>query len=484
MNSLSKDKMLKTIQQGIGRTNQPKKIIIVGAGMAGLVAGSLLKEAGHEVEIIEATSRVGGRVYTKREPFTDGLYLDVGAMRIPNIHDLVFAYVEKFGLTVHPFINASPKDIIFVNGVRTTFETYMKKPGILKYPLAPSERGKNVNELLKEVVGPLLSFISKNPEKNWPIAVQRFEKYSVDDYFRENPFGISLSEGANEMMKVMQMIEGFPELSFIEILRELMILFNEEIEFYEIAGGNDLLPKAFLPELRENIHFQRQMTKIMQSDQGVDITCIHPQTKASYHFKGDYAIITVPFSVLQFVEIEPLHSFSHNKRKAIRELHYVTSTKIGLQFKRRFWEEEGIFGGRMITDLPTRFSYFPSHHLGSKGPGVILASYTWEDDAAPWESLTEEQQIMNALETVSTVYGEKIKRDFVTGYTHNWGRYPYSGGCFTIFKPWQELELSPYIASPEGRVHFAGEHTDLPHGWIETAIKSGIRVAYEVDERQ
>lgn len=332
-----------------------------------------------------------------------------------------------------------------------------------------------------EVVGPLLRFISENPKKNWPLAVQQFENYSVDDYFRANPFGVSLSDGANEMMKVMQMLEGFPELSFIEILREIMIIFNEEMRFFEIKGGNDLLPKAFLPELYEQIHFNRQMIKIHQNENHVTISCIHPQTKDSFHYTGDMAIITVPFSVLQFVQIEPYHSFSYMKRKAIRELHYVTSSKIGLQFSERFWEKEGLYGGRMITNLPTRFSHFPSHHLGSDGPGVVLASYTWEDDAMPWESLTKDQQVMYALDTMATIYGEHIKQYFVTGISHNWGRDPYSGGCFTLFKPWQETELSPHIATPEGRVHFAGEHTELPHGWIQTAIKSGIRVAFEVN---
>ena len=67
---------------------------------------------GHNVKIIEANNRVGGRVYTLRAPFTDGLYLDVGAMRIPESHYLVLEYIQKFGLTIQPFINETPEDII------------------------------------------------------------------------------------------------------------------------------------------------------------------------------------------------------------------------------------------------------------------------------------------------------------------------------------------------------------------------------------
>jgi monoamine oxidase len=87
--------MLSIIRNGLGISLVQKKIIVVGAGMSGLVAASLLKEAGHDVTVLEATQRVGGRIFTMREPFMDGLYLDVGAMRIPHIHKLVLEYIKN-----------------------------------------------------------------------------------------------------------------------------------------------------------------------------------------------------------------------------------------------------------------------------------------------------------------------------------------------------------------------------------------------------
>ncbi|KXG09441.1 Flavin-dependent L-tryptophan oxidase RebO [Anoxybacillus sp. P3H1B] len=478
---VSEKKMIQIIQSGIEKSSYPKRILIVGAGMSGLVAASLLNHAGHNVQIIEASTRVGGRVFTKRAPFTEGLYLDVGAMRIPNTHRLVMEYVKKFNLPLQPFINSSPHDILYLNGIKTTYGQYLRNPDILNYPVSPSEKGKNVNQLITKMVEPIFRFVSQNPKKHWPIVIEYFEKFSVDDYLRSNPYGLFLSNAAIELIKIMHMIEGFPEFSLVEVLREMSLLFNDDVHFYEIKGGNDLLPNAFLSELYPNIHFNRQVVKIHQTQHDVTISCIHPQTKSLYHYTGDIAIITIPFSTLQFVQMEPYDSVSHEKRKAIRELHYVTSAKIGLQFSQRFWEKEGMYGGRVITDLPTRFSYFPSHDFDSEGHGVMLASYTWEDDALPWESLTEDEQIRKALDTLSIIYDQSISDHFVIGISHNWGKYPYSSGCFTLYKPWQETELSPHIASPEGRMYFAGEHTDVPHGWIQTAIKSGIRVALEVN---
>jgi monoamine oxidase len=85
------------------KTDRPRKVIIVGAGMAGLVAACELLRAGHHPLILEARQRIGGRVYTLREPFTDGLYAEGGAMRIPRSHALTMAYIKKWRLSVSPF---------------------------------------------------------------------------------------------------------------------------------------------------------------------------------------------------------------------------------------------------------------------------------------------------------------------------------------------------------------------------------------------
>lgn len=170
------------------------------------------------------------------------------------------------------------------------------------------------------------------------------------------------------------------------------------------------------------------------------------------------------------------------KRKAIREVHYVVSTKIGLQFNQRFWEKEGQVAGQSITDLPIHFSFYPNHHFGPDKGGVMIASYTWEDDTVPWESLLPEDRIQQALENLAQIYGPVVFDTFVTGTAYNWGLDPLSGGGFTMYKPEQENELSPYIATPEGRLHFAGGHTAYPHGWMQGAIESAIRVSLEVHQ--
>ncbi|MDR7001367.1 flavin monoamine oxidase family protein [Neobacillus niacini] len=477
---LSFDQMISIIRNGLKTTKTPKKIIIIGAGMAGLVSATLLKQAGHNVTILEATDRVGGRIYTLRGDFRDEQYLEAGAMRIPSTHLLTLEYIKKFQLPVNRFINSTPNDIIFVKGSKVRLKAYEQNPNILGFTVLPHEKGKTAKELLHLAIKPVTDFINQNPLRNWPWAIKELDKYSMDTYLRYNPFGVTLSPGAVEMIKVILTLEGLIELSFLEILRELLILFTPDVTFYEITGGNDQLPKAFINQLKDNIFYGQNVKKIKQHDNQVTIYSVH-RILEPFQITGDLAIVTIPFSVLQFVDIEPRHSFSENKWKAIRELKYVGSTKTGIQFKNRFWEKQGLYGGQTVTDLPIKYVQYPSNGIGTNGPGVILGSYTWEDDAIPWDSLDEDKRLEYVLKNLAEIHGKQVYSDFQGGTSHSWVRYPFSAGAFTMLKPEQIKELTPYISTPEGRVHFAGEHAST-HAWIQGAIESGIHAAYEVND--
>lgn len=126
MQPLTMERMLHIINVGLVKTKNPKHIIIAGAGISGLVAASLLKEAGHNITILEANNRIGGRIYTMREPFSRGLYFNTGPMRIPETHELTLAYIRKFKLPLNLFINKTASDIIYTNNIKTRLSTFEK----------------------------------------------------------------------------------------------------------------------------------------------------------------------------------------------------------------------------------------------------------------------------------------------------------------------------------------------------------------------
>lgn len=183
------DDMLSIINEGLQVGGKPMRVIILGAGMAGLVAGSLLKEAGHHVTILEGNYRVGGRVFTMRKPFSKGNYMDVGAMRIPNSHKLVLAFIKQFKLPVNNFINSTPYDILYVNGVKTQRYLYDQDPSILKYPVATKYKDITALQVFLDAVEPFVNLYNNaTPEEKIKIK-KKYDQYSFGTFLKNNPFG-------------------------------------------------------------------------------------------------------------------------------------------------------------------------------------------------------------------------------------------------------------------------------------------------------
>ncbi|MCA0988346.1 flavin monoamine oxidase family protein [Guptibacillus algicola] len=480
------DDMLAIIRNGLREQNRKLNVTIVGGGMSGLVSASLLKKAGHNVTILEGNNRVGGRVYTVRDPFTNGKYLDVGAMRIPVTHKLTYEYIDRFQLPINKFINSSPKDILYANGIKASRAEYEKNPDILGFPVEPDERGKTATELFLSAVQPFYTLYENGDQKQKEFLRRKFDRYSMENFLRYNPIGPSLSPNAVRMIKVLLGIEGFSELSFVDILTDIVnTVFNTDLEFNEITGGNDKLPESFIHQLEDNFLYNEKVHRLIQRPRNIVVQTRNQKTGDINTFKSDIVIMTVPFSVFQFIEVLPYHSFSFEKWKAIRELHYVASMKIGIQFKERFWEKEGLKGANLISDFPNRYTYTPSRTEDDpSSSGVLLASYSWEDNAMLWNSLSLDQQITQSLEDLAKVHGKRVFDDYQVGTSFSWSQNEFSGGCFTLYKPNQITEFENVVTKPEGRVHFAGEHTSSFHGWIEGAIESGIRAAFEVNNRK
>ncbi|WJE17068.1 flavin monoamine oxidase family protein [Halobacillus sp. ACCC02827] len=473
---------LNIIRQGLPSAENKKKVIIIGGGMAGLVAAALLKSASHDVTILEGNNRLGGRVHTVRKPFSQGNYLDVGAMRIPSNHLLVQEYIKGFQLPTQLFANTRDTDVLMVNGKKVYKRAYEENPDILDYPVNEEEKGKTAQELFVEAVGTFFSIYENSTEEEQEKLRKQFSSYSMGEYLRENPLGPSLSSDAVRKIKVLLGIEGFPEFAFLDILTDITYpIFNEGTTFVEIEGGNDRLPYSFYPYLASDIHLNQRVERIVQFPDKVNVYTVDTQTNAQRVWEGDYVLTTIPFTTFQFVDVYPHDSISFKKREAIQEIINVPAVKIGMEFSRPFWEEYPI--GNVTSDLPIRFMYLPSHGQGKDGPAVLLASYSWGQNAMLWNSLTKDQIVKEVLENLYLIYGPVVYETYMQTVVYNWTRNPFSAGCFTLFTPGQSRDLGDVITKPEGRIHFAGEHTSSFHGWIEGAVESGIRAANEIHHR-
>lgn len=155
--------------------------------------------------------------------------------------------------------------------------------------------------------------------------------------------------------------------------------------------------------------------------------------------------------------------------------------KVVLIFSERFWEKEGINGGRSITDMHSRFIYYPSHRFPNTDIGALLASYTFSDDSTLFQGVNDEELQGLVLEDLVKIHGEGIRPLCIGGLVKKWALDPYSLGAFALFTPYQHIDYASELFRNHNRIHFAGEHTALPHAWIETSMKSALRAARNIN---
>jgi monoamine oxidase len=452
------------------RPGAGKRVVVIGAGLAGLVAAFELLRQGHDPLILEAQNRVGGRIHTLRS-FAPGLYAEAGGMRIPRAHDLTMEYCRLFDLELRPFVMGNPKGLVHVGGQRMTAEEARSDPHRLPFQLADHERGRTSDELWELAIGDLRRAVEHEGDAAWEGIVRDYDQYSLYEFLRHKGW----SRGAIEYFAVMNFLESDMHNALVEVLREE--LGAAYVDMHEIVGGMDGLPNAFYAELQDYVRFGAEVFAIDQDPDGVTI---HYRTEGGrFQARGDYAVCTLPFSVLRSVEV--LTPFSREKQRAIRQLNYHASTKILFQVRRRRWEsEDGIAAGATVTDLPIRRMNYPTPDPSTER-GILLASYTWGQDALQWGAMDPETRIEEALDDVSRIH-PWIREEFECGESYAWYGDRWARGAFAMFAPEQQTELQADIVKPEGRILFAGEHCSLYHAWIQGALESGIRAAREIHE--
>ena len=176
-----------------------KKILILGAGMAGLVAGYELSQAGHDVTILETRMRPGGRVHTLREPFSDGLYAEAGGARIPDNHDLTLHYVKHFGLTLVPFFPNRLAQVFLIGGKRIKARSWSDLDlSQVPLDLTAEERRLGMSGLLQKYLGDALNDIGDPRAPDWPSgSAKKYDSMTMAEFLKER----GASHGAIELLE-------------------------------------------------------------------------------------------------------------------------------------------------------------------------------------------------------------------------------------------------------------------------------------------
>jgi monoamine oxidase len=258
------------------------------------------------------------------------------------------------------------------------------------------------------------------------------------------------------------------------------------LDFDEIVGGTDRLPNAFAQHLRSTPIMGAQVVRIEQDVARGTAAAIYRRQGEWHRVEGDALLCTVPLGVLSHIEVAP--GLSGPKQRAIRQVTYDSATKVLLQARRRFWEtDEGIYGGGTYTDLPIGITYYPADNAEaqdpavSRGPGVMLASYTWGQPARRLAAMSQAEQSEVVIENLAKIHPQLREPGMVERVVgFNWDTYPYTKGAFCWLSPGQHEGLYRYLIEPEGRLFFAGEHASLTHTWMQGALESALRAVQQI----
>jgi len=405
------------------------KLIVIGAGLSGLVTAHEVQKAGHEVVLLEARDRVGGRVFTIRDGLRDGQYADVGAEMIYHGQDNILKLVAAQGLelTSEFSLGTETPDIIF-HGRRLS------------------------KEASQELAQELRDGVKRTPPGFYETVAQWSRRARVSD-----EAGLLLTAIA----------QGTPAAPLrLADSQELNVELSWGKGYRKIKGGNDRLPQSLARGL--DVRLSRLVRLVTYGGGGVTV-----ETERET-FGGDRVLVTVPGPLVQELGFDPV--LPAEKIRALLQMRYGNGTRIVAQYKERELVRGAIGLGCFSDRMP---GYIMEQSMQQPGEHVVISGLA-AGDVEP--ALMTEEQILDAFDaTISTAVGQPVRRAF--GHVKNWTQDPLTRSVVRAPLGDQRETVLPEIRRPvEGRVFFAGEYTDdrVGPGGMEGAIRSAYRVTREL----
>ena len=465
---------------------QGATVLILGAGWAGMVSAYELQKAGYKVKILEYQDRPGGRnwslyggdTYTELGGFTQhvqfdkGNYLNPGPWRIPYHHQGVLTYAKMLGVQLEPFIQ------INFNAYVHSTKAFGGKPQRFRHLQA--DYNGYVAELLSKSTrqNALDGAVTKEDQeillqalRNWGALDADYKYVRGDASSNRRGYDQDPGGGLTSVPTPSTPI-GLQDLLKSGMWRQVGVNgYETQHSIFQPVGGMGMLGKAFGAKLKDVIQYNSKVIDIKQDAKGVTVSYVDTKKGgAPMTASADWLVCAIPVSILSQIPI----TCGPKLKAAINNLSYSSSAKVGLQFKRRFWEEdEQIYGGITYTDQPNGTIGYPATGYFSPGKAVMLGAYTFGPGAVHYTSMAPEDRIKKTLEYVSNVHPQAMK-EYDCGAAVAWHRVPWTLGCAGAWT--EELRAQYYddMCAIDGRIVLAGEHCSRIPAWQEGAVLSAL----------
>ena len=465
-------------------TPKKKKVIILGAGNAGLSSAYELTKAGYEVTVIEARSFVGGRAQTARkgfqltelggEPqscdFDDGLYINIGPWRIPYHHHSTLHYTKLFDVPLELFNNDNDASFL-----------YMEKT---KGPLAgkPIRKGQVAADALG-YTSEILAKLSRQGALDGQMSAEDSEQF-IDflvsfGYLSKKDLTYTGTAGRGFLVEPGAGVDpgpGKPSIPYklndvfdsgMGRLLHSVSDWEQQRTMFQPVQGMEQIPKAIARHLPDGmIRFSTEVQRIRQSGEGVTIDVVTDGQGTT--MTADWCICTIPLSVLKTID----NGLSAPFKTAMDQCAYAPVGKIGLQMKRRFWEEDhAIYGGHVYCDNPDINSISTPSTGWQSQKGVLLGYYNFGAGAAKVSAKSAVERAAMAVD-----YGQKIfpayRESYEKSFSVAWHRVKYNLGGWGVWSDEARATAYPVLTEPDGRIYLAGEHLSYLGGWQAGAFES------------
>jgi monoamine oxidase len=467
---------------------EAKRVIILGAGIAGLTAAYELSRSGYECIVLEASHRAGGRNLTLRHgdrideignPQTcqfdpdPSLFFNAGPARIPGHHTTLLDYCKELGVELAPFINENRNAWVQDDAV------FGGKP-VRNREYVTDARGF-LAELTTKCVGATHLDAALTPDDADRLVefLRVFGDLSPANRYEGSARAglVNVDYTVPEQLKSIRTLPDLLKTRLWQVVMQFCEGPDQAAMMMEPVGGMDKIVEGFMAKVGPLVRRHARVESVMLKEKQVEV--VYTSADGRHKLTGDFCLNSIPFHLMVGIE----NNFPKEYVQAFAEVQRGKLLKIGFQVRERFWEKEQVFGGISWTTQDVTQIWYPCHGIHRK-KGVILGAYVFGGPAADrFEQMAPAQRLEAAIRQGERVHPGAYRQYIENGVSVPWHRMNNMLGCSAQWSHDQLKKNFARLQAPTGRHYLIGDQMSYHPGWQQGAMHSALYAIADIDKR-